>query len=121
MKFLSLLLLGLLLCQPIVLAQSKLKEERGKSSAVSAVEALVTFDNQSSHAVKIYWINFSGDRVLYKTLSPSEKYTQSTFLTHPWVVTDSEDNGLKFHEPTSEPSSVVITDEDFKPKGQAAD
>lgn len=121
MKFLSLLLFGLLLCQPVGHAQSKLKEERRKRSAISAVEALVTFDNQSSKVVKVHWINFNGERELYKTLSPREKYTQSTFLTHPWVVTDSEDNGLKFHEPTRKPSSVVIMDEDFKPKGQVAD
>ena len=121
MKSLSLLLLGIFLCLSDGHAQSRLQEEKRKNSVVSYVEALVTFDNQSSKVARVYWINFNGDRELYKTLSPKETYTQSTFLTHPWVVTDAEDNGLKFHMPTRKPSSVVITDSDFEPKSEAKD
>ena len=116
MKTFGFLLLGLLLCVSNGFGESKLKEERRKRSIESTVEALVTFDNQSSKAVKVYWINFTGDRVFYKTLSPRQKYTQRTFLTHPWVVTDMEGNGLKFHLPTSEPSSVLISDGDWPNK-----
>jgi hypothetical protein len=30
--------------------------------------------------------------VLYYILKPNSSLTQSTFATHPWVLTDSQDN-----------------------------
>lgn len=48
------------------------------------------FKNQSNdpaEIIKIYWLNFKGKRVHYKTLRPGKSWKVKTFDTHPWVVT----------------------------------
>jgi M6 family metalloprotease-like protein/CSLREA domain-containing protein len=48
--------------------------------------ASVQFVNNSSVAVNVYWVNFSCQEVLYRTLQPGASYTQGTFVNHPWRV-----------------------------------
>lgn len=35
----------------------------------------------------VYWLDYSGHRVLYNTLQPGQSYVQGTYVTHPWVLT----------------------------------
>lgn len=39
----------------------------------------VVFKNSGTHAVSIWWLNYTGKRVWYQTLAPGESYTQSTY------------------------------------------
>jgi hypothetical protein len=74
-------------------AQTKLPQElRGARSLHSDSPESLSFLNASAQPIKIYWLNFKGQRVFYQTLQPGEVYDQETFLTHPWVVTDENDN-----------------------------
>jgi hypothetical protein len=50
----------------------------------------VTFVNQHDESVRVYWLNFDGRRVFYRDIEPGESYRQQTFVTHPWVVTNSD-------------------------------
>lgn len=68
----------------------------------------ITFVNNSSEPVNIHWINYSGERVLYTTLAPSTSYTQGTYLTHPWVVTDALGTCIQAHMPRGQDSSAII-------------
>ncbi len=52
----------------------------------SDVSTKARFANRSVEVVTVYWLDFAGERVRYKTLQPGESYTQQTYLTHPWVV-----------------------------------
>jgi hypothetical protein len=47
----------------------------------------VTFVSRSDEPVKIYWLNFQGERVLYQYLPPGGRHTQKTFMGHNWLVT----------------------------------
>ena len=47
----------------------------------------MTFVNRSDEPVKIYWLNFQGERVLYQYLPPGGRHTQKTFMEHNWLVT----------------------------------
>lgn len=57
----------------------------------------VTFINNTSQSVSVYWLNFNGQReypfegggigVPYAVLPPGGTYVQGTFLTHPWILT----------------------------------
>jgi TonB family protein len=59
--------------------------------------------NRSSGPVDIYWIDFNGDRVLYKArVAVGATVTEPTFLTHPWLVvasgtggTTAQDTGIR--------------------------
>lgn len=56
----------------------------------------VTFINNRSTPIKTYWVNYNHNAVHYYTLAPNAQYTQYTFGTHPWIVTDENDNALHF-------------------------
>ena len=46
----------------------------------------IVFDNQSNDRLVLYWIDYNGKRQKYGTIKPKTKFTQSTFLTHPWAL-----------------------------------
>ncbi|HEY9827288.1 MAG TPA: prepilin-type N-terminal cleavage/methylation domain-containing protein [Stenomitos sp.] len=48
----------------------------------------LTFSNQKSTPIKLYWLDFAGARVYYQDLAPGEVTTMNSFITHPWVITD---------------------------------
>jgi hypothetical protein len=49
--------------------------------------AMIEFVNLEPFSVAIYWIDYSGTRVLYNAeLTAGASFLESTFLTHPWVV-----------------------------------
>ena len=49
----------------------------------------VTFINSSDRPIRTYWLNYTGKRVYYAEVLPGQRYTQETFVTHPWLITDS--------------------------------
>jgi hypothetical protein len=57
-------------------------------SANSAVSTYVKFVNAYGAKVDIYWINFSGQVVLFDSLDPGQSYVQQTYLSHPWIIYD---------------------------------
>ena len=57
-------------------------------SLESVTSSEIAFVNHTSRTVDIFWLDFAGERVFYNTLEPNGSYTQSTWLTHPWVAVD---------------------------------
>jgi von Hippel-Lindau disease tumor supressor len=55
--------------------------------------ARIEFIDATPFAVDIYWIDYSGNRVFYNSLSAGTFYFQDTFLTHPWLVVESGTGG----------------------------
>lgn len=78
------------------------------NTTLGAIPASMRFSNASTKAIKVYWLNFSGQRVLYKTLDPTKSYTQSTYLTAPWVVTDINDNCKGVYFPDGQLRTIKI-------------
>ena len=56
------------------------------------IETEIEFINNMDEPVSVYWIDYEGNEQKYKTLSPREKYTQNTYVTHPWIVRKASDN-----------------------------
>ncbi|MFL5967133.1 MAG: PxKF domain-containing protein [Gaiellaceae bacterium] len=58
----------------------------------SGAASSITFANESGVDVRIFWLGFDGNLEQYPTgfanniLPTSKSYTQSTFITHPWVA-----------------------------------
>jgi hypothetical protein len=65
-------------------------DEKKLSSLSGERPANITFTNDTAAVRNIFWINYSGQRQLYQTLQPGQHYTQPTYVTHPWVITDNE-------------------------------
>ena len=69
----------------------------------------VVFVNELPYVVEISWIDQSGKTVPYKTLAPGEAHTQSTFVGHPWQVSneDGDVHGVYFPDP--QPRTIALT------------
>jgi hypothetical protein len=69
----------------------------------------ITFVNGSTQAIRIYWIDYNGSRVFYRMLAPGEEYGLNTFLHHPWVITDEDDNAWAVYYAEAQPRRVTVT------------
>lgn len=78
-------------------------------STVGEDATSIHFENASAQTVNLYWLNYSGERVLYNVLAPGDSRDRPTYLTHPWVVTDSEGNCLAVYRSRGTPSTVTFT------------
>jgi len=83
-------------------------ESKLKSSA-SKVTTSIHFVNQSKMVLKVYWLDYRGKRKLYSTLEPGNSYTQQTFVTHPWVVTDTHERAKAIFVPESRSGVAIVT------------
>jgi len=86
------------------------KSEKNKTakSIHSKHRTMVVFHNNSEAIRKLYWLDFTGKRKLYKELPSGETHVQVTFLTHPWLVTDSHDRPLDIYYPDKKARRVVL-------------
>ena len=64
---------------------SESESEPDLRSLDSLVSTHIHFKNRSAVPVKLYWINYDGDEVPYRTLQAGQSCRQQTFVTHPWT------------------------------------
>jgi len=70
-------------------------DDSGKSKN-SNVGAIIDLVNRSGRPVDIYWIDFSGNRVLYSSgVADGATLRMPTYLTHPWLAVASGTGGTK--------------------------
>ncbi len=50
---------------------------------------MITFANEGSDRLAIYWLKYNGEEKFYRELLSGESYQQRTFITHPWRVRDA--------------------------------
>jgi hypothetical protein len=74
-------------------------QETSLKSTAGDTPTTILFINQTADAVVVYWLDYSGNRVEYNTLASSASYLQSTYLTHPWVVTNNAGTCLAIFAP----------------------
>jgi Kelch motif len=71
--------------------------------------AAIKFVNASSIPQNVYWLTYPPvARQLYFALAPGQSLVQGTFLTHPWVVTDSSNTCRAIYLPTVESGVAVL-------------
>jgi hypothetical protein len=83
-------------------------DERNFRSVQGSVHTSLKFTNNTRQEVRTYWLDYNGRRVFYKAIPPHGQYTQPTFQTHPWVVTDTRDNCLHIFVSNQPAASVDI-------------
>ena len=86
-------------------------------SLSAATETRVKFINgDKDRNYDVYWIDYGGKPVRYKSLVPGEEYEQSTYVSHPWAFVDNTGNVLKrLYVPTGvEHQTVVLRGADFQ-------
>lgn len=72
----------------------------------------ILFENQTDTSIKLFWINYDGNEVPYRSIQPGKSHRQQTFLTHPWTfkAVDSKPN-LPMDFVVVNDSRVVFPDE----------
>ncbi|MFO0868652.1 MAG: hypothetical protein U0935_06845 [Pirellulales bacterium] len=97
-------LTAFLLCAvPASWAQQKHSaEEKGAAALRSDFATSIEFWNQGEKPIKLFRLNEAGQRVLVRTLAAGERQVESTFLTHPWLLTDEQDNALGLYYPDAD-------------------
>ncbi|TAL79963.1 MAG: hypothetical protein EPN75_08720 [Beijerinckiaceae bacterium] len=71
-------------------AQGEICQTEGQvRSMQGSTPASIIFSNGTDLDLVVYWLDYNGKRVFYKSLRPGEAYTQKTFLTHPWLIAGS--------------------------------
>lgn len=78
---------------------AKCAGEETMRSREGKVATAITFLNQGSVDVSIYWVDYQGARKFYSKLAPGQRYRQQTFLTHPWIVASEGNDCLNVFMP----------------------
>ncbi len=83
-------------------------ELQGIRSINSDVETTIQFVNESEQTIKVYWLNFEGKREGGTILKPGECHEGTTYLTHPFLIADQDDNAWYVYFPDAQPRTVAI-------------
>src|SRR5262249_31930988 len=84
-------------------------ERQGLKSTQGKVETAITFVNRSKQTIKVVWIDYDGKRQFRETVKAGESYVpRRTFLTHPWLITDQDENAWDIYFPDAQPRTVEI-------------
>lgn len=68
----------------------------------------VQFINNTDGAVSYYWLDYNGQRVPYGTVEAHARGSMSTFIGHPWLLTDSAGKVLGVWVPEYGHSRIVV-------------
>ncbi|KAK7868785.1 hypothetical protein R5R35_003630 [Gryllus longicercus] len=55
-----------------------------------STRSFLRFFNNTERKVDVIWLNYEGQNVKFKTLSPGGFVDVNTYVTHPWIFIDSE-------------------------------
>jgi hypothetical protein len=78
-------------------AAASCAQERGAKSAASTTPATIIFNNKTAALIKIFWLNFQGERKLYGEMPAGASGRQGTYVDHLWVVTNAQGDCLGFY------------------------
>ena len=68
----------------------------------------VTFINNRSHTVKLYWVEYGGGLKHYGDIEAGAKRLQTTYSDASWVITDASDSPLGYFRTGREVALAVI-------------
>jgi ketosteroid isomerase-like protein len=95
-----------------VLTVQNCSQESSLRSLSYDTPAYIRFFNATSQPVVVYWLNYEGKRdpseEQKETLKPGQSGFRSTYLTHPFLVSDVTGKCLGIYQSAPEPSLAVI-------------
>jgi hypothetical protein len=82
--------------------------ESSMRSKESRTSSGIEFVNASQEVRRVYWLDYGGGRRLYAILAPWQSYVQQSYLTQPWIVTNSADEGMEIFLPVDKQATAVM-------------
>ena len=93
----------------IILESNDCDAEYDNRSVYGESSTNIQFINEEDYPVKVYWLDYEGQRQHYFDLEPGEVYNQQTFVTHPWIVTEAEEKScIDMFFPSYKPGIAII-------------
>jgi Caspase domain/VHL beta domain len=83
-------------------------EERDAKSIEGKQATTMLFQNNRASPVRIYWLDYQGQRKLFADLAPGRQHVQRTYMTHPWIVTDDTERCFALYMPEATQRRVEI-------------
>ncbi len=81
-------------------------EGRIKSSQSDGIS--MDFINQRGSNMSIYWLDYNAKRVSYRQNLPTgQTHSQGTFVTHPWLITDSTGTCIGIYRPITKTNKTL--------------
>lgn len=68
----------------------------------------ILFLNRSGEIRKIFWLDYEGNRKLFKELLAGQEHGLNTYLTHPWLITDKNDTALEIYFPDTKARVIEL-------------
>ena len=84
-------------------------DDESRYKSIEGVQAMpITFFNNYTSSVRVYWLDYAGQRKLYANIDLGGSYRQLTYLTHPWLISDPNDHCIAIYLPGEQPSQINI-------------
>jgi dipeptidyl aminopeptidase/acylaminoacyl peptidase len=91
-------------------AANRVPRERARASVRTGESTSLTFQNNSTNTVEVFWVDTGGDRKSYGKIPPGGSHVQHTYGGHIWVVM-AGDQTLGYFEASDDPATVDISDD----------
>ncbi len=82
--------------------------EAGLRSTNGQHSTQIKFVNDGPQPLSIFWLDYQGKRVFYKTIPSRASHQQQTFVTHPWVIVDEQQRCQGVYFPDDRERTVVL-------------
>jgi hypothetical protein len=76
--------------------------------SASGPQSCLIAHNRTSQRLRVYWIDYSGQRSARGVLEPGKSWFQITSASHPWVFADEEGNARALYVSRAGVTKVVI-------------
>jgi dienelactone hydrolase len=91
--------------------------DRPRPSQPDGAKTSIRFVNHTAAAVKLVWVDATGERNEYGTVEPDKESEQSTYAGHVWLVLGANDRPIGMFEAVEKPGVAVV--EASTPRGFA--
>ncbi|MFT5466755.1 MAG: hypothetical protein ACI8UO_001855 [Verrucomicrobiales bacterium] len=85
-----------------------LEKLEGAKSGDSTERTFLRIRNQTDEPVRIFWIDFEGKRQPKGSIAPKQDWSQETFASHLWLLTDESGEPQQLLETTAEDSQLDL-------------
>jgi hypothetical protein len=86
-------------------------QESALHSLPTNIPTSISFLNRHANkTVLVYWISHNGDRKLYGTLGPGKRIDITTYISHWWVITDTDGSCEAIYQPEAFGREIILRD-----------
>jgi hypothetical protein len=95
---------------PAAAADPCVPDGKPDRSIEGETHAPITFVNETSARVLVYWLDYEGNRQFWFDLDSDESFFENTWLTHPWIVTTVDGRCIGYVLADQPSQTYIITD-----------